>query len=182
MVNNILKIVLTLAAIALAYLVYDSIASEMRYREDVEVVENQVIKKLEDIRLAQLTYKEETGKFSDNFDTLINYLKTGKLKVVVQYGDRDDSTSVFREEISYIPILDTLFQDINVDSLAFVPPADTAQFVMDAMMITQGNVEVPVFKVVDPYPFDKKRQNDNDPKKPLQVGSLSEATYSGNWK
>lgn len=182
MTNNILKIVLTLAAIALSYLVYDSIASEMRYREDVEKVEAKVIKKLEDIRLAQLTFKEEKGKFTDNFDTLINYLKTGTIKVVVQFGDRDDTTSVYREEVSFIPILDTLFKDINVDSLAFVPPLDTAKFVMDAMMITQGNVDVPVFKVVDPYPFDKKRQNENDPKQPLQVGSLSEATYSGNWK
>ncbi|MCB0734195.1 MAG: hypothetical protein H6608_12050 [Flavobacteriales bacterium] len=182
MINNILKIVLSIAAVFLAYMVYDSIASEMRYRDEVEEVEAQVIKKLEDIRLAQLTYKEEKGKFTNDFDTLIDYLKHGRIKVVVQYGDRDDSTTNFREEVSYVAILDTLFKDINIDSLAFVPPYDTARFLMDAMMITQGNVEVPVFKVEDPHPFDKKRRNPNDPKKPLQVGSLSEATYSGNWK
>jgi hypothetical protein len=180
--HNILKIVLFLVALLLAYLVYESIASEMRYRKEVGMVEEQVIHKLENIRTAQLAYKDEKSVFTDNFDTLINFIKHGKLKIVKQYGDRDDSTSVFREEILYVSLIDSLFKGINVDSLAFIPPLDTAKFIMDAMVITQANVEVPVFKIVDPYPFDKHRQNENNPKKALQVGSLSEASYSGNWK
>ncbi|MBI1306177.1 MAG: hypothetical protein GC181_06140 [Bacteroidetes bacterium] len=182
MTNTILKIVLTILAVFLAYEVYESIASELRYRAEVEKVEEQVISKLDNIRLAELTYKDVNGKFTNDYDTLINFLKTGKLRITKQYGDKDDSTTVFREEVLYIPILDTLFKGINVDSLAFVPPFDTARFELYAMTITQNNVEVPVFKVVDPHPFDKQRRNPKHPKQPLQVGSLSEASYSGNWK
>lgn len=182
MINNALKIVLFIAAVILTYLVYESIASEMRYRKEVESIEAQVIGKLEYIRIAQLAYKDEKGKFTSSFDTLINFIKNGKMKIVIQYGDRDDSTSVFRQEVKYVSIKDTLFKNINVDSIAFVPPADTAKFAMEALVITQGNVEVPVFRVVDPWPFDKQRSNPNHPKKGLQVGSLTEATYSGNWK
>ncbi len=180
--QNAVKIVLSIVALFLAYMVYESIASEMRYRKQVEAVEAQVIDKLEHIRVAQLAYKDNTGKFCDNFDTLVHFVKTGKLQIIKQYGDRDDSTSVFRQEFVYVSILDSLFKDFNVDSMAYVPPYDTAKFIMDAIIITQANVEVPVFKVVDPHPYDKQRQSDSHPKKALQVGSLSEATYSGNWK
>lgn len=182
MTNKVLKIVLFIVAAFLSYMVYDSIASEMRYREEVEIVEEQVIDKLEHIRMAQLAYKDQKGKFTDNFDSLINFVKVAQLKIIKQYGDKDDSTSVFREEFVYVSLKDSMFKDFNLDSMPFVPPFDTAKFVMDAKVITQANVEVPVFKVVDPYPFDKQRQNPNHPKKALQVGSLTEATYSGNWK
>lgn len=182
MVNNILKVVFALVAILLAYLLYESVAGEMRYRAEVEKIEGQVINKLEKIREAELAYKDRFGKFTDNYDTLINFINKGKLLITVEYGDKDDTTTVYRQEIVEVSIKDSLFKNVVVDSIMFVPPADTAKFTLLATTIVQGNVEVPVFQVTDPYPFDKQRRNPNHPKPPLQVGSITEATYSGNWK
>ncbi len=182
MVNNILKIVFFVIACILGYLLYNSIAGEIRYRAEVDAVEAQVIEKLEKIREAELAFKDVRGEFTGDFDTLIHFINNGKMQITVEYGDKDDSTSVYRQEIIEVGIRDSLFKNFNVDSIAFVPPADTAKFELLASEVIQGNVKVPVFQVRDPYPFDRQRANDNHPKKALQVGSISEASYSGNWK
>lgn len=182
MINNILKVVLFLVACLLAYLLYDSITGEIEYRKEVQRVEELVIDKLEKIRVAELAYKDAKGEFTNEFDSLINFVNTGKLKILIEYGDKDDTTSVYRQEVQEVSVKDSLFKNYNFDSIAFVPPMDTAKFILLATRINQGNVDVPVFMVQDPYPFDKQRNNPNHPKPPLQVGSISEATYSGNWK
>ncbi|MBO6515933.1 MAG: hypothetical protein JJ975_05215 [Bacteroidia bacterium] len=182
MINNILKVVLFLVACLLAYLLYNSIMGEIRYRKEVKRVEELVIDKLDKIRVAELAYKDVKGSFTGEFDSLINFINHGKLKILVEYGDKDDTTSVYRQEIREVSVKDSLFKDFNVDSIAFVPPMDTARFELLASTVVQGNVEVPVFQVTDPWPFDKQRSNPNHPKPALRVGSISEASYSGNWK
>lgn len=182
MVNNILKVIFFLLACLFAYLLYRSVKGEIEYRAEVDRVEDLVITKLEKIREAELAYKDIKGEFTSDYDTLINFIKTGNLQILVEYGDKDDSTSVYSREVKNISILDSMFKNFNVDSIAFVPPADTAKFILLSGRVIQGNVEVPVFQVTDPWPFDRQRSNVNHPKKALQVGSISEASYSGNWK
>lgn len=182
MVNNILKVVFFLLAVLFAFLLYRSVQGEIEYRAEVDRVEVLVIEKLEYIREAELAYKDVHNEFTSDYDTLINFIKTGKMQILVEFGEKDDSTSVYRQEIQEVSILDSLFKGVNVDSIAFVPPIDTAKFMLLSSRIVQGNVEVPVFQVTDPYPFDKQRANPNHPKQALQVGSISEASYSGNWK
>jgi hypothetical protein len=182
MVNNILKVVFFLVACLLAYLLYNSIDGEIKYRKEVKQVEALVIEKLEKIRVAELMYKDAKGGFTGDFDSLINFIKNGKVQILVEYGDKDDSTSVYRKEIKEVSVRDSLFKDYAIDSIAFVPPMDTAKFELLAGTVIQGNVEVPVFQVTDPAPFDKQRSNPNHPKPALRVGSITEASHSGNWK
>ncbi len=182
MINNIIKVVLLLIACLLAYLLYNSIMGEIEYRKEVRYVEGLVKDKLDKIRTAELAYKDIHGGFTSDFDTLIKFVKTGKLQILVEYGEKDDSSSVFRQEIKEVSVQDSLFKNYNFDSIAFVPPMDTAQFELLSSRVIQGNVEVPVFQVTDPWPFDRQRSNPNHPKPPLRVGSISEARYSGNWK
>ncbi|MFT5513599.1 MAG: hypothetical protein ACI8SE_002008, partial [Bacteroidia bacterium] len=165
-----------------AFLLFRSVKGEIEYRAEVDRVEVMVINKLEKIREAELAYKDVKGEFTGDYDSLINFIKTGKMQILVEYGDKDDSTSVYSQFIKEVSIRDSLFKNFKVDSIAFVPPADTAKFLLLASRVVQGNVEVPVFQVTDPFPFDKQRANSNHPKKALQVGSISEASYSGNWK
>ena len=182
MKNKILTVIFAVTSVVLAFLVYNSVNSEIEYNKEVVKVETKVIAKLEKIREAELLFKDARGVFTNDFDTLINFIKTGQMQILVEYGDKDDSTSVYRKEIKFVSIRDSLFRDFNIDSIAFVPPADTAKFELLASSVVQGNVEVPVFQVTDPWPFDRQRANPNHPKKPLRVGSITEASYSGNWK
>lgn len=80
MVNNILKVIFFFLAILFAFLLYRSIKGEIEYRAEVDRVEELVIGKLEKIREAELAYKDVKGEFTGDYDTLINFIKTGKTK------------------------------------------------------------------------------------------------------
>ncbi len=98
--------------------------------------------------------------------------------MMIEFGDRDDSTTVFRSEEVLVSVKDSLFKNIDIDNVRYVPDHDTLQFEMASNVITKNNVPVPVFQVVDPKPFSKERIKANDP---LRVGSVYEVDYNGNW-
>jgi len=180
--NTGIKIVLFLLAAFLAYKVYDSIAGEIAYMKEVERIEADVIERLETIREIQMIHRDEKGEFAGGFDSLISFAKNGTMKIVREYGDKDDSTSVYRREVESVSIRDSLFPNYPLDSLPFVPHNEAYEkFIMSANIITQNKVKVPVFEVKDPNPFSRDRRDEKDPN-PLKVGSLTEAKYSGNWK
>ena len=171
--------ILLLAVIGLlAYLTYNTVATDVRYAQEVIEEEQKVIDKLKIIRDAQLAYREVNGEFTADFDTLINFMKNGELKVLIEYGDRDDSTTVFQQKIEFVSVRDSLFRDVDIDNIRYVPGYDTLQFVMKAGEIEKNNVPVPTFQVTDPKPFSKERQEENNP---LRVGNLYDADYTGNW-
>jgi len=182
MVRNIIKGVLFIVAAFLAYQLWDSVASEIRYQEEVERVEADVITQLEKIQKLQMLHKDEYGEFESKWDSLIHFGKYGTMQIVREYGDKDDSTSVYRREIERISIKDSLFSSYDLDSLPYVPHNPKGEkFIMNSNIITQNNVKVPVFEIKDPSPFSRDRKDPDDPN-PLKVGSLTEAKYSGNWK
>lgn len=182
MVRNIIKVVLFLIAAFIAYKVWDSIAGEIRYQEEVARVEGDVIDKLEKIQKLQMLHKDEYGEFESNWDSLIHFGNYGHMKIIREYGDKDDSTSEYRREVERISIKDSLYPNYNLDSLPFVPHNEKGEkFIMNSNVITQNNVKVPVFEVKDPSPFSRERKDPDSPN-PLKVGSLTEAKYSGNWK
>lgn len=169
---------LLIIVIALTYFVYKSIADPIKYNKEVEVREQAVIDKLKVIRTAQMAYKDQHGEFAKNFDELIEFMEYGKLKIIVEYGDKDDSTTVFRSEELLVNVKDSLFPDIDVQNIRYVPFKDTMQFKMEANKIISNNVTVPVFQVEDPDPFSKERKENNNP---LRLGSVYEVNYNGNW-
>jgi hypothetical protein len=177
-----IKIVLLVVAGFLAYKVYDSIASEIKYMAEVERIEADVIARLEKIRELQMIYRDEKGTFAPSFDSLTYFAEHGTMKIIREYGDRDDSTTVFRQEIELVSIKDSMFKNYPLDSLSIVPHnPNGAKFILNANVIEQNNVKVPVFEIKDPEPFSRDRKH-KDALNPLTVGSLTEVKYSGNWK
>lgn len=174
----VIRAVLVVVICVLAYLTYDGIAEPVRYAKEVAIKEQAVIDRLKIIRDGQIVYKDQTGRFTASFDTLIDFMKNGKIKMMIEYGDADDSTTVFKAEEKLVNVRDTLFRDLDLDNIRYVPFYDTLQFIMQADVITKNNVAVPVFQVTDPKPFDRERQAKNDP---LRVGSIYEVDYNGNW-
>jgi hypothetical protein len=176
-----IKIVLAALVGLLIYLVYDSVSGPMKELKEIEKREKAVIARLEKVRDAELAYKDVKGVFTKDWDELIEFIKVGKFKVLIKEGDEDDSTSVVRYDSIFVSIKDSLFKNFNVDSLAFVPYGIEGglKFQLDAGTITQNEVTVQVFEAKDPKPFSKTRQQE---KNALKVGSMTDATYSGNWQ
>ena len=174
----VIRAVLVVIIALLGYYTFESVAEPVRYAKQVGIKEQKVIDKLKIIRDAQITYKDQYGKFTGSFDTLINFMENGKMKVLVEFGDRDDSTTVFRTEERLVSVKDTLFKNVDIANLRYVPYYDTLQFLIEANTIVKNNVPVPVFQVTDPKPFNREREAKNDP---LRVGSVYEVDYNGNW-
>ncbi len=174
----VIRGVLLVVIAVLAYFTYESIAEPVRYGKEVALKEQAVIDKLKVIRDAQLTYRDQKGQFTASFDTLVDFMKNGQLKIMVEFGDRDDSTTVFTTKEMFVSVKDSMFPDVDVDNIRYVPFHDTLQFIMKADKIKTNNVLVPVFLVEDPMPFSKERQEEENP---LSVGSIYEVNYRGNW-
>lgn len=174
----VVRILLFAVVVVLGYLTVESVLAPIRYAKEVEQKEALVIKKLKTIREAQMAYMDENGRFTASFDTLIDFMKNGTMSVTIEYGSKDDSTTTFRRETVEIPVKDSLFKNVDIDNIRYVPLHDDLEFEMGANTIVKNNVTVPVFQVLDPKPFAKERQENNDP---LKVGSLYEVNYKGNW-
>jgi hypothetical protein len=174
----VIRGVLLVIIAVLAYFTYDSIAEPVRYGKEVAIKEQAVIDKLKIIRDAQLTYRDNHGEFTASFDTLIDFMKNGQIKIMVEFGDRDDSTTVFITKEMFVNVKDSMFPDVDIDNIKYVPFLDKVEFKMQADKITTNNVLVPVFQVEDPEPFNKERREKNNP---LRVGSVYEVNYRGNW-
>jgi hypothetical protein len=173
-----IRIALLIIIAVLSYLTFNTVYSDIKYEEEVTEKEAAVIKKLELLRDGQIAYKDEKGKFAGNFPDLLEFMENGKMRVLIQEGDKDDSTTVFKTTEMMVSIKDSLFRKVNIPQLKYVPFHDTLQFKMAAGEIKKNSVTVPVFEIVDPMPFSKDRKKK---KNPLQVGSIYEVNYNGNW-
>lgn len=199
MVNNIIKILLLVVIIVLAYLVYESVMGPVRFNKEVSKRDKAVIENLIDIRNVQLTYKAIHGKYMADFDTLIDFLKIDSIPVVKIVPDPMDTTftKTIRDTIGSIAVFDSLFKDrINfiADNIKYVPFTEQEEFNLAAGIIGKGGVDVNVFessvlfeiylKGLDEQMvvnlIASKEQIERYPG--LKVGSMSEASTDGNWE
>jgi hypothetical protein len=89
-VKTIIQIVLAVAIVGLAYLVYNSIQKPMRFDDEYTKRRNACAEKLKSIRTLEEAYKVTYGSYCGNFDTLINRLMTeDSMKVVSKQINRD---------------------------------------------------------------------------------------------
>lgn len=199
MVNNIIKIVLLVIIIVLAYLVYESVMVPVRFEKSVDKRSNAVIQNLVDIRAAEMTYKNIYGKYTASFDTLIDFLVVGEIPVVKIVPDPTDTTftKTIRDTIGYIPVKDSLFSrraNYDVTNLKYIPFTDNKLFTLNAGVVEKGGVDVNVFEASAHFEvilngldeqmvinlISAKEQIERYPG--LKVGSMTEASTDGNWE
>lgn len=199
MVNNIIKVLLLVVIVVLAYLVVESVMTPVRFNKAVDKRSSAVIQNLIDIRTAEMTYKTINGKYTSSFDTLVDFLKNGEIPVVKMVPDPEDTTftRTIRDTIGFIPVIDSLFgkrDDFIVNNFKFVPFSNNNMFKLDAGVIEKGGVDVNVFEARSHYDvilqgLDEqmvvnliagKEQIERYPG--LKVGSMTEASTDGNWE
>lgn len=206
--KKVIQIVLLAVIVCLGYLVYTSINDPIEYEKQYNKRYSAVVNRLKLIRDAQVAYKSINNKYTGSFDTLIDFVKNGQLKMLRMEGSLNDSLlaagvteqeaikkGIIKRDTVFIPVKDSICKDFNPDSLRRVPFVD-ANFEMGATIITtNSNLQIPVFeaKVANKVYLDgldnQKRINmDNLAKKlgrypGLMVGSLEEANNNaGNWE
>lgn len=89
-VKTIIQIVLAVAIVGLAYLVYNSIQKPMRFDNEYTKRRDACAEKLKSIRTLEEAYKLTYGTYCGSFDTLITRLMTeDSMKVVSKQINRD---------------------------------------------------------------------------------------------
>ena len=89
--KTVINLVLAACAIGLVYICYGSIMGPINFDETKKAREKEIIARLIDIRKAQQEYRTlHQGAYTDNFDSLIDFVKTAKLPFIMKVGTLPD--------------------------------------------------------------------------------------------
>lgn len=197
---TIINIVLLLLAIFLGYLVFNSIRQPVVFENSKSEREAKVVQNLKDIRSSQNLFKQTYNRYTANFDSLIEYIRTGELPIVNMVQDPNDTTftKTINDTVGYIKVQDSLFKDrsnFNLEALRYIPFSEPQQeFEIQAGYIVRGGMNVPVFEAKAHYNtyligLDPQRirnaaaQREDLNKYPgMKVGSMTEPSVDGNWE
>jgi hypothetical protein len=199
MKSNILKIVLAVVVIVLGYLLYSSIMKPIRFQEEIDRRNARIVEKLKDIRTAQTFFKQFNNRYTSSYDSLFNFLRTGKIPVVKMIPDPNDTTfsRSITDTIGFIPIADSLYSkraNFKLEDMAIVPFTEGRKFEMKTDKIDKGGTIVSVLEILVPYEYylydlDKQdvinlaeRQKSINRYPGIKMGSLTEASIDGNWE
>ncbi len=202
-----LQIVLGVAAVVLAVIVYKQIMDPLDFQKQVKVRETAVIDRIKDIRSAEQAFKQKNQRYTADFDSLINFVLTDSLEFERQTGSADDSVAVakglVKTEKFTKAVRDTVFapKKLTVEqikNMRYIPHGKpgTEYILRAGMLTTESKVVVPVFEAKAPYKdflYDLDEQMlvnlINDAKTVynkypgIAVGSVEKATNdAGNWE
>ena len=205
--RKIITYVLYFLSIILVFQIYNSIDAPIEFNKVKNERYQKVIERLKDIRNAQVAFKSVNGIYSDNFDSLVNFIETGQFTIIekrdssyMQY-DRVYRIDMLREVIvvdtlGFVSVKDSLFKNDNrYKDLAIVPiDGIDEKFSIKADIIDKNGYNVPVFEVKvskDVILFDQNKDLLMQEKETVSVdgvngpalvlGSLEDVSTNGNW-
>ncbi len=166
MVKKILQFVLAIAILALVYVIYVQISTPINYEAEKKMRNAAVIDRIKDIRTAERAYKTKYMRFTDNFDSLINFVLNDSLVLERKIVDEDDSVAMAElkrlkkknVEKFTIAVIDTIFAPKTltveeVKALRYVPYTNNkVQYLLFAgQLATESKVVIPVVECRVPY-------------------------------
>ena len=93
--KNVLKVILLVVIAGLVYICFRSIMNPIEFKEVRENREEVVIKRLVDIKKAQEEYYSQNSKYAEDFETLIDFVKTGKKGIVKKTYELSDEQQAY---------------------------------------------------------------------------------------
>ena len=163
--KKVIQFILGLVIVALIYVVANMIYTPLRFENQLESRNAEVIVKLKDIRAAQRAYKSKYQQFTGNFDSLIHFILTDSLEMERKLVDEDDSVAMAQLKRSgkkniekyNLAVIDTIFSPRKltkeqIEDLRYIPHAGKMEFILEAgKVMTGANVEIPVVECRAPY-------------------------------
>ena len=198
-----IALILILLNIILAYFVYNSINSEVEFQQVAKVRVAENVQKLKDLRQVQIAYKKVNNNYSNNFESLINFLENDSMAIVKAIGETPDSLTdaqalelgIISRDTAYVLAKETVFDEaylssrnekfpLDLSALTSVPHSDK-NYSVDAGMVEKGKVVVQVFEISTTYGavftgLDAENKS-FELGNLLKVGSMDEASLNGNW-
>jgi len=189
--------------IILAYFVYNSINSEVEFQQVAKVRIAENVQKLKDLRQVQIAYKKVNNTYSNNFESLIDFLENDSMAIVKAIGETPDTLTdaqalelgIISRDTAYVLAKETVFDEayltsrnekfpLDLSALTAVPHSDK-NYSVDAGMVEKGKVVVQVFEISTTYGavftgLDAENKS-FELGNLLKVGSMDEASLNGNW-
>lgn len=206
----VLRILLVVAIVALAYMCVQSILTPINFEKQQKSREKAIVERLINIRDAQIGFKNAHGVYAGSFGELQKFLNEEKIPFLVKEGELTDEQlkegmteqeavkqGIIRRDTNWVLAKDTLLSPTyDVTSIAKVPGFEDKTFLLDTATITSSSgYTVPVFEAAVPYDV---YLGDLDPQLlfnlkdkmtkmnrylGLRVGSVSEINNNaGNWE
>ena len=190
----LINLVLVALIAALAYLLYSGIAEPIKFKAEKDRRESAVISKLEQIRTCQEIYRDITGEFAADFDSLSYTLRTDSIpfRQVLEDPEFPGDPEKFIVNTILSSALDSInSMGIDLASLSDVPFSNNAKFSIVADTITYQKTNVWVTEVMTKYNEFMGEYADNrymkyddtyNPKNNIGFGSMNSPNLEGNWK
>lgn len=147
-----INLVLLVCAVIMGILCWRSIQDDIDFEKDVEYREAQVKARLLQIKAAEEAYKQQNpeGAYCADWNVLIDFVKNGKLPIVIKEGvlsdeqmekglteskaaaiiNSGDAAAIaeyklegFRRDTIWVSLVDSLYKDMNInyDSMRYIP-------------------------------------------------------------
>ncbi len=152
--KKLINVVLGICALAMLFICYRSIADQQNFEAEVKQREVDVKTRLIEIRKAQEAYKEQYKEYCGNWDSLITFIKEGKLPTVIKQGvlteeqmekglteakaaaivNRGNQAEIaanglqeFRRDTTWVSLIDSLYPAGYVaDDIRYIPHSEAA--------------------------------------------------------
>jgi hypothetical protein len=165
--NPTISVFLWVVILFLGYSLYKSIIGPVEFNKVKQVRYAKVIENLKDIRISELAHQEIEGKFSGNFDSLVQFLDTAKFAIIqrrdTSYADVEKNRAFgldaqkggyYKEEIivdtlRFASVKDSLFGDSDrYKTMMHIPLeiAEGAKFQLKAGKYEKNDVFYSVFE------------------------------------
>lgn len=160
-----IQLLLALVIIGLIYVIAVQIHTPLSFENQLKTRNAAVIVKLKDIRTAERAFKGKYQRFTNNFDTLINFVLNDSIEFEFKLVDEDDSVGLAKlkkagkknVEKRYVNAIDTIFspRKLSVDeikNMRYIPYTDNVEFLLEAdNIVTESKVQIPVVECRAPY-------------------------------
>ena len=205
-----LTIVLWIAIFALGYLTFNSVYDEIKFHNIKQDRYAAVIKNLVDIRDSELAYKEVNGKFTNNYDSLVSFIETGKFAIIERrdttvadvekskaYGGIKYTKEItITDTLDFVSVRDSLFKkSTRYKTMMNIPFAkEGTVFALKAGEVGEEDKKLPVFEAVawkkdilhdQPKDLVKKEEDAFSVEEingnAIKIGSMEEIKVNGNW-
>ncbi|CAM1371007.1 hypothetical protein [Tenacibaculum xiamenense] len=199
----LVSVVLLALAVFLVFKIYNGIMEPINFAKEKKVRYAKVIKNLKLIRDAEIKYNEVHGQYTNNKDTLINFIENGQLVLtktrnqpkVIELGGgitKEISEKVI-DTIGYEPVK-KYFEGKDYSNMFKVPGTDAEFELATGTVEKVQGLNVPVFEAkVSKEPILKglsrslikqeleAKEADQIKGTHVSVGSLGDVTTGGNW-
>jgi hypothetical protein len=158
-----LRILLVIVVIFLSILAFRSIMRPEKFRTVYEDRHTEIKNRLITLRTVEAIYKNEHKKYAGDVDTLVDFVKNGKINIIKNVGNIPEGMSeadafkagLIKKEIVSVPAVDRILEadptiEKYIHNFQYIPFTNGKKFQIQTGKIASKTYEIPVYRVEVP--------------------------------